>query len=60
MNDLYDDDKPDLDPYLTEYGCDFPVRCLMPGPHFCDECYDREMAEEWAREAERPAESERE
>ena len=32
-----------------EFGCHFPDRCCMPGPHFSSECYSAEDAEEYYR-----------
>lgn len=46
----FDYDEPDGDPD-DGWGCEFGNRCLMPGyDHRRDECYTREMAEDWQQE----------
>jgi hypothetical protein len=41
---------------FEEFGCHFPDRCCMPGPHFPSECVSVEMMEELFAEAEMDSE----
>jgi hypothetical protein len=47
----YDEDEDDGG-YEMVFGCCFPGRCCMPGPHFKSECCTAEMMDAWAADCE--------
>ena len=47
-----DDDRYDL--IADDYGCEFPGKCLMAGPHLRSECHTVEMVRDFENEQKGP------
>ena len=51
--DLCDCEEPWPNKDDNKEGCQFPGRCIMPGPHLASECHTVEMMEAFEKEQEK-------